>query len=196
MKKILSVFLAALMLFSVLGVSASAAGYLEPGFDVYFNQNLADKDTQVVFCFDTNSGTMMNGVYVYDVTNNTFVYTQDFSGRYIMLPRSKDTQLVGQHITLPIVAPQTGYMFRGWYCYLDGNEYAGGSSYQIPAGTAGQVIEFRATYTPAPVEDEGPGAVIDILVKVFGAIAGILLYNGDTAQGIALFEKILGALDL
>lgn len=195
MKKILSVFLAALMLFSVLGVSASATGYTEPGYDVYFNQNLADKDTQVVFCFETNGGTMMNGVYVYDVTNNTFVYTDNFSGRYIMLPRSENTQLVGQYISLPMVSAPAGSMFTGWYCYLDGNTYAASSSYKIPAGSAGQVIEFRAAFAPAEAEEDTMGNVLKILIKVFGAIAGILLYNGDTAQGIALFDKILGALD-
>lgn len=193
MKKILSVFLAALMLFSVLGVSASASDLVN-GQD-YFNQGLADKDTQVVFCFDLNGGTMKNGVYKYDTTINDFVYTTDVTGRYFMLPMNDDTQMVGQFITLPVVTAPEGYQFDGWYCYLDGNTYAANGSYKIPVGAAGSVLEFRAAYSPATIEEDTFGMILDILIRVFGAIAGIILYNGNTEQGMALFDKILGALD-
>lgn len=192
MKKILSVLLATLMLFSVLGVSASASVY-----ENYYDQGIVDRNTQVVLAFDLNGGSLKTGAYVYDTTISNFVYKdgEDITGKYIMLPRTPDTQLVGQFVKLPVLNAPDGWQFNGWYCYLDGNSYAANSDFKIPAGAAGEVIEFYAAYSPAEVEEDTFATVLGILIKVFGAIAGIILYNGDTEQGIALFDKILGALD-
>lgn len=192
MKKILSVLLATLMLFSVLGVSASASVY-----ENYYDQGIVDRNTQVVLAFDLNGGSLKTGAYVYDTTKSNFVYKdgEDITGKYIMLPRTPDTQLVGQFVKLPVLNAPDGWQFNGWYCYLDGNSYAANSDFKIPAGAAGEVIEFYAAYSPAEVEEDTFATVLGILIKVFGAIAGIVLYNGDTEQGIALFDKILGALD-
>ena len=41
---------------------------------------------------------------------------------------------------------------------------------------AGEVIEFYASYIPAEVEEDTFASVLNILIKVFGAIAGIILY--------------------
>ena len=192
MKKILSVLLATLMLFSVLGVSASASVY-----ENYYDQGIVDRNTQVVLAFDLNGGSLKTGAYVYDTTISKFVYKdgEDITGKYIMLPRTPDTQLVGQFVKLPELNAPDGWQFNGWYCYLDGNSYAANSDFKIPAGAAGEVVEFYAAYSPADVEEDTFATVLGILIKVFGAIAGIILYNGDTEQGIALFDKILGALD-
>ncbi len=192
MKKILSVLLATLMLFSVLGVSASASVY-----ENYYDQGIVDRNTQVVLAFDLNGGSLKTGAYVYDTTISKFVYKdgEDITGKYIMLPRTPDTQLVGQFVKLPVLNAPDGWQFNGWYCYLDGNSYAANSDFKIPAGAAGEVVEFYAAYSPADVEEDTFATVLGILIKVFGAIAGIILYNGDTEQGIALFDKILGALD-
>ena len=192
MKKILSVLLATLMLFSVLGVSASASVY-----ENYYDQGIVDRNTQVVLAFDLNGGSLKTGAYVYDTTISKFVYKdgEDITGKYIMLPRTPDTQLVGQFVKLPVLNAPDGWQFNGWYCYLDGNSYAANSDFKIPAGAAGEVVEFYAAYSPADAEEDTFASVLGILIKVFGAIAGIILYNGDTEQGIALFDKILGALD-
>ena len=192
MKKILSVLLATLMLFSVLGVSASASVY-----ENYYDQGIVDRNTQVVLAFDLNGGSLKTGAYVYDTTISKFVYKdgEDITGKYIMLPRTPDTQLVGQFVKLPVLNAPDGWQFNGWYCYLDGNSYAANSDFKIPAGAAGEVVEFYAAYSPADVEEDTFATVLGILIKVFGAIAGIILYNGNTEQGIALFDKILGALD-
>lgn len=192
MKKILSVLLATLMLFSVLGVSASASVY-----ENYYDQGIVDRNTQVVLAFDLNGGSLKTGAYVYDTTISKFVYKdgEDITGKYIMLPRTPDTQLVGQFVKLPVLNAPDGWQFNGWYCYLDGNSYAANSDFKIPAGAAGEVVEFYAAYSPADVEEDTFATVLGILIKVFGAIAGIILYNGDTEHGIALFDKILGALD-
>ena len=192
MKKLLSVLLATLMLFSVLGVSASASVY-----DNYYDSGIVSRESQVVISFDLNGGSLKTGAYVYDTSINNFVYKDgaDITGKYIMLPRTKDTQRVGQFIRLPAMTAPSGYQFDGWYCYFDSNKYASNADYKIPAGAAGEVIEFYASYIPAEVEEDTFASILKILIKVFGAIAGILLYNGDTEEGIALFDKILGALD-
>ena len=192
MKKLLSVLLATLMLFSVLGVSASASVY-----DNYYDSGIVSRESQVVISFDLNGGSLKTGAYVYDTSINNFVYKDgaDITGKYIMLPRTKDTQRVGQFIRLPAMTAPSGYQFDGWYCYFDATKYASNADYKIPAGAAGEVIEFYASYIPAEVEEDTFASILKILIKVFGAIAGILLYNGDTEEGIALFDKILGALD-
>lgn len=192
MKKVLSVLLATLMLFSALGVSASASVY-----NNYYDSGLVDRNSQVVIAFDLNGGSLKTGAYVYDTSISNFVWKDgaDITGKYIMLPKSGDTQRVGQFVRLPAITPPSGYQFDGWYCYFDSNKYASNADYKIPAGAAGEVIEFHASYIPADVEEDTFATVLGILIKVFGAIAGILLYNGDTEEGIALFDKILGALD-
>ena len=36
--------------------------------------------------------------------------------------------------------------------------------------------------------------ILGILIKVFGAIIGIVMYQGDTEAGVALMEKVLGGI--
>lgn len=191
MKKLLAVLLATLMLFSTLGVSASA------GAENFFNQNIVDRQSQVIISFDLNGGSLKTGAYVYDTSISDFVYKDgaDITGKYIMIPRSDDAQCVGHFVRLPAITPPSGYQFDGWYCYYDSNKYASNADYKIPVGAAGEVIEFYASYIPAEIEEDTFASVLGILIKVFGAIAGIVLYNGDTEEGIALFDKILGALN-
>ena len=192
MKKILSVLLATLMLFSVLGVSASASVY-----ENYYDQGIVDRNTQVVLAFDLNGGSLKNASRVYNTETGKFEYLDGakITGQYIMLPLDKSTQNVGQYIQLPYVTPPAGSDFKGWFCYDDGITHAGGADYKIPAGKAGNVIQFYASYIPAEAEEDTLGTILGILIKVFGAIAGLLLYNGDTEKGIALFDKVLGALN-
>lgn len=195
MKRIISVLLATLMLFSMLGVSATALN--GDSYSDYYDNGLVNRESQVILTFDLNGGTLKIPTAVYDFTKNDFVIKDgsDISGIYVKLPQDKNTQIVGQYVKLPAVNPPAGSAFDGWYCYEDGKTYAANRDYQIPAGKQGDVIHFYAFYSPAEVEEDTFAAVLGILIKVFGAIAGILLYNGNTEQGIALFDKILGALD-
>lgn len=155
---------------------------------------VADKATQTVLSFDINGGALMNGAYVYDTTTGAFVYTEGITGMYYMLPQNQEAQRPGYYITLPYVQAPTNSQFTGWYCYADGKTYSPGSSWQIPAGSAGTIIEFRAFYAPASVEEDTITKVMNILIKVFGAIIGIVLYSGDTEAGVALMQKVLGGI--
>ena len=112
MKKLLSVLLATLMLFSALGVSASASVY-----NNYYDSGIVDRNSQVVIAFDLNGGSLKTGAYVYDTSISNFVWKDgaDITGKYIMLPKSGDTQREGQFVRLPAITPPRGYQFDGWY---------------------------------------------------------------------------------
>ena len=191
MKKIISVLLATIMLFSVISVASAA------DLDTFYKTGLVDRNTQAILTFDLNGGTLKNSAHVYDTSAGAFVIKDgaDVKGKYIMLPQSSDQQVINQFVKLPVVNAPSGWQFDGWYCYYDGNQYAANGSYKIPANAAGKIIEFYAGYSPAELEEDTLGSILGILIKVFGAISGIILYNGDTEQGIALFDKILGALN-
>lgn len=202
MKKVLAVLLSVMMLFGALSFSSSAESA-----SMYFQGEspLVNPLTQAIVTFDLAGGTMKNGVWVYNTTKSGFEWVENFSGAtYIMLPQNDPLAMQpGTYITLPVVTAPTGYQFDGWYCYgiggdrTQGNTYAANSAYAIPAGTAGQIIEFRAAYSPATIEPDTMETVMGILIKVFGTIVG-LLFLGDESNpaeaGMAMMEKLLGSI--
>lgn len=204
MKKVLAVLLSVMMLFGALSFSSSAVSV-----DTYFRGDspLVNPNTQTIITFDLAGGTMKNGVWVYNPSKQPtpdFEWVDGFDDAvYVMLPRDSGSQKPGSFITLPVVTPPSGYEFHGWYCYgiagdyTQGSTYAANSAYQIPNGTAGQVIEFRAAYGPATVEPDTMETVMNILVKVFGSIVG-LLFLGDEANpaeaGMQMMSGLLGSL--
>ncbi len=193
MKKILSVILATLMLVSCFGVLASAS--IESDVNSFYDNNLADRDTEVICVFYPNGGKFKNYCNVYDTSISDFRIVFDYDQTYIRLPSSLDPQYPGHYVSLPVMSAPEGLQFDNWFCYYDKQTYGANGSYKIPEGTAGRIIEFRAVYSPAEVEEDTFGMILDILIKVFGTIAGIILYNGNAEQGKMLFEQILGALD-
>lgn len=204
MKKVLAVLLSVMMLFGALSISSSAASV-----DQYFQGSapLVNPNTQVIITFDLAGGTMKNGVWVYNSSKTPtpgFEWVENFSGAtYIMLPQDETAMKPGTPITLPVVTPPSGRQFDGWYCYgvggdyTQGSTYAANSAYYIPSGTAGSIIEFRAAYSPATIEPDAMETVMNILIKVFGTIIG-LLFLGDESNpaeaGMAMMEKLLGSL--
>jgi len=213
MKKVLSVFLAMLMLFGALSVSSFATDgstadpVTPPSYNAWFGPEGSGAPAsykQTVIAFNTNGGTLKNGqlFYVYDNATGKMVLTdgKDISGMYYMVPESSDVMIAGQSLVqLPAVEAPTGYTFLGWRCdacpedSLVGQTF-GAASFQIPRSAAGHVIQFSAWYGTATVEQDTMKKVMDILFKVFGTIIGLLAYGGDTAAGIALMEKIFGGL--
>lgn len=204
MKKVLAVFLSVMMLFGALSFSSSAASVSQ-----YFEGDspLVDPNTQVIITFDLAGGTMKNGVWVYNSSKKPtpdFEWVEGFDEpTYVMLPQDSGSMKPGTPITLPVVTPPTGYQFDGWYCYgmagdyTQGSTYAANSAYYIPLGTAGEIIEFRAAYSPATIEADTMEMVMDILIKVFGTIVG-LLFLGDEANpaeaGMQMMDQLLGSL--
>lgn len=193
MKKILAVLLSVMMLFSVLSVGASA---LDTS-DIYL-QGVLTK--QVILSFNLNGGSIKGGVRVYEGLDSNdqpiFTYNSRFSeGVYYMIPETTDSQVAGKStVTLPRVNPPSGYAFNGWYCYLTNETYAANRPFDIPYYAAGTVIEFAADYTRTEPEEDTMSGVMDILVKVFGAIIGLLFLQGEkdpVEAGMQMMEGLL-----
>lgn len=205
MKKVLSVFMAMLMLFAALSVGVSASSAKT---DWFGGENPICSRNQVVVALNLNGGTLKNDTLVYNPDTGVLETWagKDVKGIYYMVPANEDAQLAGTgFVTLPAVTAMDGYQFDGWTCTAcnvldsEGNSYVGqtfaaNSSFKLPAGTGGTVIQFMAAYSPAEIGESTLDKVMGILFKVFGAIIGLLLYQGDTAAGIAAMEKIFGGL--
>lgn len=197
MKKILSVVLAIMMLFSVMTVGASATSKYP---DQWHREGLAN-DNQAVLVFNIMGGSMRDPQLVYNATTGGFDNVSGVTGTYVMLPFNDEANIVGSVIVLPIVTPQSGMAFLGWeYTDPSGLRHtlAGGSTFYITeahfTGNQYGVINFTAVYTSAEPEEDTMATVLSILTKIFGAIIGIVLYGGDTEAGVALMNKVLGGL--
>ena len=199
MKKALSLFLAVLMICGCMAIGASAEVIQDP--TNWFGEAGSGKPAtyeQVICTFDTNAGTIQGSVRTWS-PDEGYGSASNFSGIWAMVPTTPDTTSMtpGDRITLPTVTPPANQQFGGWYCYEDGQTYAG--TWTIPAtinghSTAGSVIRFRASYTPATIEEPTMTKVLGVLAKVFGALIGILLYKGDTAAGVELVERMLSGV--
>lgn len=191
MKKALSVLLAIMMLFGALSVGASAESSIST--DKWHGPNGPATVEQVCLYFELNTGTLASEV-VWNEETGELERQNNIKGIYVMVPQNKEAMKPGNEVRLPSPDAPTNSKFDYWHCYYDGNDYAGGGNYIIPKGTAGQTLRFRAKYSPTVLEEDSMSKVIGILVKVFGAILGLLLYAGDTAKGVAFMEKILGGI--
>lgn len=204
MKKVLSVFMAILMLCGALSIGSSASSASTQWFGEPNSGKPANYD-QTVFYFDLGIGTLPNAS-VYDLATGEFVSATDITGSYYMIPRNEALMKAGTFVTLPDLDAPDGQKFIGWYCYgteagnsahelnLVGNTYAANTGFPIPEGLGGEVLCFRASFAPIKQEEPTLNKVMGILIKVFGAILGILLYQGNTEEGIAAMEKIFSGL--
>lgn len=204
MKKALSVFLAVLMMFSVLSVGSFAANdttgssvATSPWHGPKGEGKPANYD-QVVCEFKLNGGTLKSAQQVYNLETGKWEYTDpdDIIGTWAMVPQN-DREMIGdgEHfITLPSIKAPTDKQFIGWYCSYDGSLYGANGPFRIPAGTGGTIIEFTAQWEPSDYEEDTITKVLGILFKVFGTIIGLLFYSGDTEMGVALMEKVFGGL--
>lgn len=201
MKKVLSVFLAILMLCGALSIGSSASSESDTWFS-NDGSTPASYDQTVIY-FDLGIGTLPNA-YVYNLTTGAFESQTDITGSYYMVPRNSKLMKAGTPVTLPDLDAPDGQKFIGWYCYgtetgqsvvnVIGQTYPASTSFTIPEGLQGDVLCFRASFAPIKQEEPTLNKVMGILIKVFGAILGILLYNGDTEAGIAAMEKMFGSL--
>lgn len=117
----------------------------------FFDQNIVNPATQAILVFNLNGSTLKIGDYVYEPTIGQLVYKggEEISDPFIKIPRDSTMQNVGQYVQLPAVYSPEGYLFNGWYCYVDGITYPANTNYKIPDGAAGTAIEFIAAYLPA-----------------------------------------------
>ncbi len=191
MKKLLSVVLAVLMLFSVLGVGASAQENMNGYFGTY-----ADQNSQTILVFYPNGGTFKSVVEVYDSNSRQFVDTLNYTGTYIMLPKNYRPMTVGTSITLPELTGPSGYSFGGWQCVQTREYYvAGPNAFTVEPEHIGQILTFQPILVAAAPEEDTFGSIMNILIKIFGTIAGIIIFGGDPEAGVDLFNKLFSALD-
>ncbi len=198
MKKLLSVLLAALMLFGTLGMSASAAESYIPPSQEEVKSALSTND--FIMYFSNSAGfTLYPGTELY-VSGKGFVEVKDsYSGSFYMLPRNSGQYYFGCTVTLPELVDTEAFDFKGWWCDSDKNArdplFAGRDVEitQAMADTDG-VVKFTPYYGQNGPADDTMGKVIDILCKVFGAIFGLLFCNGDTKLGILKVQEILGGI--
>lgn len=189
MKKVLSVVLAVMMLFSFMsfGASAETNDYSSLKGEGHFIVILELGDCKMSLSQLTNCT-----VYTYVGEQ---IYANEASGTIVIA--SNDFK-VGSHWDLPVVSTPEGTQFDGWRSYLDGKNYAAGfnGTFDFPSTAAVvDTITFKAQYSTIP-EGDTMATILTILTKVFGAIIGIFLYGGDTEAGVAMVEKILGGLEL
>lgn len=201
MKKFLAAVLAVMMIFCSFSVSAADVTIKEPNYGyVNFWSAKVASENQTVASFKLNAGTITSGVLAYDIANQSFEHLETFSGDYYyMVPYSASSMIAGEsYIQLPIVTAPSDWVFNGWST-PDGQIYVGGTSYKIPSDAAGTIIRFEADYSIAVEEEDTMGGVMSILVKVFGAIVGLMFFSdeyGTSAieEGMQLVEKLIGGL--
>lgn len=206
MKKVLSVFLAVLMLFGALSVGSFAEDTTgtTPVTPPRAYHGWWEKDggrctaEQVVIAFNLNGGTLKNEAQVYNEETDRFEWKKgkDISGTYYMVPKDQTTMKGGMSVVLPLVNAPDGKQFNGWeveVCEGLSNHpsYAANCEFNIPVAASGTLIQMKASYSAADFEEPTITKVIGILKKVFGAIIGLIVYN-DTKQGIAFMERIFG----
>ncbi|MBQ5968725.1 MAG: hypothetical protein IJL52_01245 [Clostridia bacterium] len=198
MKKALSLFLAVLMMFSVMAIGASAED-TEP-LDTWDYQGYPAKSNQSILVLDLANGKFRDAQPVYNLQTGKIerreLSASEMAEKFVWVPADDSDFVAGSKVTLPVVTGPKGYQFDGWYCVTDGNTYgAVPGGYTVPAdgSMAGKTIEFRAAYSPVAPEQDTFAKVFDILIKVFGTIYG-LLTGGDTAKGIATMKKLFAGL--
>lgn len=210
MKKALSLFLAVLMMFSVLGIGASAASDLPTGYFGEENSSAPASLDQVVIQYNLNGGSLKYSAVVRDETTGQFYMAAGASitGTYIQFPVNAACQIdrtimkPGMYVATPEVVAPSGSTFMGWtISYEDANgvvhntSCAGGESWMIPADAkTPQIVKATAKIVAAEAEEDTLTKVMGIMIKIFGAIIGIIMYQGDTAAGVELMEKVIGGL--
>lgn len=209
MKKVLSVFLAVLMLFGALSVSSFAEETTGPvvtppmAYHDWWGEGGPCTPEQAVLAFNLNGGSLKAETQVYNEETGRFEWKagKNVTGVYYMVPQDPNTMKGGMGVVLPEVIAPSGWQFNGWSCEVCpcdisyvGNTYAAAAAFKLPLNCGGTLIQFRASYSPATIEEPTLTKVVGILMKVFGAIIGLIAYGGDTAKGIAFMEKVFGGL--
>lgn len=190
MKKVLSVILAVMMLFSVMAINTSAASTTDL---TGINGSVGD----VVLVFRFGEGKSNDYLNVYNPDTGRIGLLASHTGEVIVI---SEELICGAGYALPSVStPPEGKNFDGWLCNNDGKLYAAGinGTFVIPdVPSSNNVIVLTAQYSTPAEGGDTMATVLNVLVKVFGAIIGILLYAGDTEAGVAMMQKILGGLEL
>lgn len=203
MKKILSVLLAVLMIFSTMALSAAAAAPItdpNQASDIRAKNTANSEKTHVVIHYNLYDFKTKYAQYTYDVESGKFAYIPDVTGDFYQVPENSGQLYVGYKLPLPEVTAPEGKQFNGWRCTTAVNRptFAAGEAVTITADllelAPNNVIEFEVVWGSAVPEEDTMGTIMDILTKVFGAILGIIVFNGQTQKGVDLMKELLGGI--
>ena len=215
MKKVISVLLAVIMLFSALAISSTAADDKTyqpkvPQAAKEYNEALRKtsilKDDQVIIAFDLlNSGASFKfPVTVYDTATGQFKSSKNIKGIYYMVPDNNNPAnssylTPGTKILLPDVVAPNGSEFKGWeYIDFDGVSHtlAAGSIFTIPYGSdyVG-MLYFSAVLVAGEYEVSFLDSLLDTLMGILSSLFGTLMDGGTATGGSGLdFSAIIGSL--
>ena len=213
MKKVISVVLAVIMLFSALAISSVAESDTEhhptvPQAAREFHESLRKtdvlKDDQVVIAFDLlNSGaTFKFPVTTYDINSGEFKTTKNIKGIYYMVPDNSDPAnssylTPGTKIVLPTVVAPNGAEFKGWeYVDLKGNPHTltAGSIFTIPEGSdVVGMLYFSAVLVAGEYEVSFLDSILDTLMGILSNVVDTLM-NGGLASGDSIIDILMGAI--
>ncbi len=199
MKKLLSVLLAVLMIFSTVAISASAATPITDP-QVASDKRDAVGKNHVIIHYNLYDFKTKYAQYTYDVDSGKFAYIEGITGSYYHIPENSDQLFVGYTFALPEVTAPEGKQFNGWRCttHVDRPTFAAGEALKITnemlALAENNVIKFEVVWGSAVPEEDTMGKIVDILTKVFGAIIGLLFFNGRTQAGVDLMKELLGGV--
>lgn len=203
MKKVLSVFLAVLMLFSCMAISASA---VDGAYSDYFGDGTGNQPAttdQAIFVFRLGGGgKCKKGYFVYIDGERVYKDAEDIPDTFMVVPENADAFKEGNVFSLPSVKANNGADFIGWQrkpTTKDGDKdnhvyspMAG--QYTVSSYDVGSIVEFTAVYEQGEFEQDTFAKVFEILTKVFGAIIGLVAYQGNIEKGQNFMKQIFASL--
>ena len=203
MKKLLSVLLAALMIFGSLGMSASALSIGGTSGVDYVMPTKAELETALsqndfILKFINNDGFTFTADQVLYVSGKGFQTVNDkYKGTFYMLPQNAGDYYFGvDDIRLPRMAGnEEVYQFMGW-TDKNGQQYTFAENVKVTMSMADNdgVVTFNPWFVSANTGADTMTMIIGILCKIFGAIYGLLFLGGDTELGVARVQGILGGI--
>lgn len=203
MKKILAVLLSVMMIFGTVAFTSSAAssdaidtnaimaGYLPNGL-------VFDVEENVILVFNFKGGKITSD-YVFETTATGFEMRTGISDSLIMVTTDGKTLIKeGDYVGLPFVNEAPGNQVHvGWQVVtaaaLDYLDTPAPARYQIKEGSP-SIIIFDAVYRQTEPEEDTMSTIMSVLVKVFGAIIGLIVFTGDMEAGQALVAEMLGGI--
>ncbi len=203
MKKVLSVFLAVLMLFSCMAIAASAEDATTTNSEYFGNDGQPAKADQAIFVFRLGGGgKCKNGYTVYIDGERVYKDAKDLPDTFMLVPENAAAFKEGNVFSLPSVKANNGSDFIGWQRKpttkngdKDNRVYSPmAGQYTVSSYDVGSIVEFTAVYEQGEFEQDTFAKVFEILTKVFGAIIGLVAYQGNIQKGQDFMKQIFASL--
>ena len=195
MKKVLSIFLAVLMVCSCMAIATSAVD------SEYFGPGKAASEEQAIFLFRLQGGKCKNGQTIYVDGQKVWKDAEDVPDVFMLVPDNADEYKVGNLVTLPSVKAKKGADFVGWQRKPapDGDTDSGvyssaAGKYTVQEKDIGRIVEFTAIYEEGEFEQDTFSKVFEILTKVFGALIGLIAYQGNIQKGQDFMAKLFSSI--